>query len=66
MGEGGTDELTGIGAKYPCLSIRPLFWLDGVSMGVTDDPVDDHKGESQSGAVHQGEPGDFFALVWSL
>ena len=31
-------------------------------MGETDDPVDDHKGESQSGVVHQGEPGDFFAF----
>ena len=57
-----TDELTGIGAKYACLSIRPLFLLDGVSMGETDDPVDDHKGESQSGVVHQGEPGHFFAF----
>ena len=56
------NELTGIGAKYACLSIRPLFLLDGVSMGETDDPVDHHKGESQSGVVHQGEPGDFFAL----
>ena len=31
-------------------------------MGESDDPVDDHKGESQSGVVHQGEPGNFFAL----
>ena len=54
-----TDELTGIGAKYACLSKRPLFLLDGVSMGETDDPVDHHKGESQSGVVHQGEPGYF-------
>ena len=31
-------------------------------MGETNDPVDDHKGDSQTGVVHQGEPGDFFAL----
>ena len=31
-------------------------------MGETDDPVDDHKREAQKGVVHQGEPGNFFAL----
>ena len=57
---GQTDGgLISTGAKHTSLSERPLSWLDGVSMGKTDGPVDDHKGQTQNGVVHQREPGYF-------
>ena len=47
------------GAKHASLSEWPLSWLDGISMGKTDGPIDDHKRQTQNGVVHQGEPGYF-------
>ena len=57
---GQTDGgLIGTSAKHASLSEWPLSWLDGISMGKTDGPVDDHKRQAQNGVVHQGEPGYF-------
>ena len=57
---GQTDGgLIGTGAKHASLSEWPISWLDGIGMGKTDGPVDDHKGQTQNGVVHQREPGYF-------
>ena len=57
---GQTDGgLIGTSAKHASLSEWPLSWLDGISMGKTDGPVDDHKRQTQNGVVHQREPGYF-------
>ena len=57
---GQTDGgLIGTGAKHASLSEWPISWLDGIGMGKTDGPVDDHKRQTQNGVVHQGEPGYF-------
>ena len=53
------------GAKHASLSEWPLSWLDGISMGKTDGPIDDHKRQTQNGVVDQGEPG-YFSLDYDL